>query len=670
MVAHLVQMHTLHDAALANGGHFEMQEIPRVHGIGARDLDTLGAASDLVVVGVPTQATVQVAPDGRMISTYYEVAILDALKGLPSGLVLVKVPGGSVTCSDGSVIEVVTPDFEIRTGRKYAFFLQPARTGIGTNPADHERDVHVLTWSSQGSFDVSSGRVVSMARPNDAVRLLYDGFDANAFIERARTLTTAVRAGQVTGNVVRGSAPAQQPPRDIPAGTAASMIRGGIVAGDGKPTPVAPTAVIAGRVLDELGRPVPQALVTPLRQQFSLGQRRLSAVTAPATTDDNGEYRISGLPPGQYCVTASVSPVQGAIGRSSSDRDFAPTFYPGTSDVAAARRVTVAGEQTVNEIDIVVRAVRLATITGIAVDARGIPWTKGGVTINPRGGVMPGRSMPIRPNGTFTIDKVAPGEYVFQARAPRPPSSPARGERPGPLDEVSSASVTVSGEDVIGIRLEPVVPVTLSGRIHFDDPGAAQSVRPSAIRLSTLMLDARGGTDSLSTVKEDFEFELKTAPGRLALRAAVTSPDAQDPWQLKAVRINGADVIDSAIEIDRDLSSVEIVLTTRVQQVSGLVTDVRGAAVNDSVVVLFAQDPSLWSAAPGPYVAVGRSNARGVFKVTTLRPGQYYAIALDRVEGNAWQDPALLEGLSRQAFPFSLGDGEMQTIDLTSTGSP
>ena len=433
------------------------------------------------------------------------------------------------------------------------------------------------------------------------------------------------------------------------------MIRGGIVAGDGKPTPVAQSAAIAGRVLDELGGPVPKALVTPLRQQFSLGQRRLSAVTAPATTDDNGEYRISGLPPGRSYVIASVSP----------DKDFAPTFHPGTFDVGAALRVTVAVEQTVNDIDIVVRPMRLATIAGVAVDARGIPWTRGGVTINPRGGVMPGRSMPIRPNGTFSIDKVAPGEYVLQARAPRPPSPPARGERPGPLDDVSSASVTVSGEDVIGIRLEPVVPVTLSGRIHFDNPGAAQSVRPSAIRLSTLMLDARGGTDSASTVKDDFEFELKTAPGRLALRAVVTSPDAQDQWQLKAVRVNGAEVIDSAIEIDRDVSGVEIVLTNRVQQVSGVVTDERGAAVNDSAVVLFAQDPSLWSAAPGPYVAVGRSNAKGVFEVTTLRPGQYYAIALDRVEGNAWQDPDLLERLSRQAFTFSLTEGEARSINLT-----
>ena len=231
--------------------------------------------------------------------------------------------------------------------------------------------------------------------------------------------------------------------------------------------------------------------------------------------------------------------------------------------------------------------------------------------------------------------------------------------------------MTVSGEDVTGIRLKPVVPVTISGRVHFDDPGAAQSVRPSAIRLSTLMLDARGGTDSTSTVKDDFEFELKTAPGRLALRAAVTSSDAQDPWQLKAVRINGADVIDSAIEIGRDVSGVEIVLTNRGQQVSGVVTDERGAAVNDSVVVLFAQDPSLWSTAPGPYVAVGRSNARGVFKVTTLRPGQYYAIALDRVEDNAWQDPEFLEGLSRQASTFLLPEGETRTMDLTpSKGLP
>ena len=225
MVAHLVQMHTLHDAALAIGGHFEMAANPHTHGH-ARDLDMLGGASDLVVVGMPTQATVQVAPDGKSISTYYEVAILDALKGPASGVVLIMALGGRVTCSDGSVIEVTTPGFEIRPGNRYIFFLQPAPTGIGTNPDDHLRDVHRPTLGSQGIFDVSSGRVISMAGPDHPVRLQYDGFDASAFIERARTLTTAGRPGPVTGNVVRGSAPAQ-PPRDIPAGTPASMIRGG-----------------------------------------------------------------------------------------------------------------------------------------------------------------------------------------------------------------------------------------------------------------------------------------------------------------------------------------------------------------------------------------------------------------------------------------------------------
>ena len=141
MVHHLMQMHTLHDAALANGGHFEMEATPHTEAL-ARDLDMLGGASDLVVVGMPTQATAQVAPDGKSISTYYDVAILDALKGPPSNVVLIMALGGRVTCSDGSVIEVATPAFEIRPGNKYMFFLQPAPTGIGTNPADHERGVH------------------------------------------------------------------------------------------------------------------------------------------------------------------------------------------------------------------------------------------------------------------------------------------------------------------------------------------------------------------------------------------------------------------------------------------------------------------------------------------------------------------------------------------------
>ena len=39
------------------------------------------------------------------------------------------------------------------------------------------------------------------------------------------------------------------------------------------------------------------------------------------------------------------------------------------------------------------------------------------------------------------------------------------------------------------------------------------------------------------------------------------------------------------------------------------------------------------------YIAVGRPDQEGRFKVRALPPGDYFAVALDYVEAGAWTDP-------------------------------
>jgi hypothetical protein len=65
--------------------------------------------------------------------------------------------------------------------------------------------------------------------------------------------------------------------------------------------------VIVVRVTDELGEPVSDVQVIAQRQRFTGGQRTLTPV-APVFqgTDDRGELRLYGLPPGDYYVSASA----------------------------------------------------------------------------------------------------------------------------------------------------------------------------------------------------------------------------------------------------------------------------------------------------------------------------------------------------------------------------
>ena len=79
-------------------------------------------------------------------------------------------------------------------------------------------------------------------------------------------------------------------------------------------------AAITGRVFDEFGDPVANARVQVLRYQMVQGQRRLNPAGGGDQTDDTGAYRIYGLAPGDYYVSAHASRRQRSIRRRSEQR--------------------------------------------------------------------------------------------------------------------------------------------------------------------------------------------------------------------------------------------------------------------------------------------------------------------------------------------------------------
>ena len=147
--------------------------------------------------------------------------------------------------------------------------------------------------------------------------------------------------------------------------------------------------------------------------------------------------------------------------------------------------------------------------------------------------------------------------------------------------EFATADVTVSGEDVAGVRLAVAKMITAAGRLIINDPAAAQTMRASTIRLMTtptnpddmmMMMGPNGGN-----AKDDFTFEIKTAPGRMNMRVA----GAPSGWSLKAVRYNGVDVTDTGIDFTSggEFDGIEVELTNRPPEVSGLVTNGGGSPV-------------------------------------------------------------------------------------------
>jgi hypothetical protein len=395
-----------------------------------------------------------------------------------------------------------------------------------------------------------------------------------------------------------------------------------------------------------------------MRYQYIQGRRQLSPAGRAGMTNDIGEYRLFALPPGQYFVSARAGNL--AIGDAVSDdrSGYAPTYYPNGTNVADAQRLTIAVGQSLSDINFALSTSRLARLTGTAVDSEGKPLAGAfvllisttGATANASSGAQ------IRPDGSFTVGNVAPGDYTMRA------ISNTGGLLSG-ANELVEAKITVAGDDLTGIRLTGIKASTATGRIVMP-PSAGTAQSPASMQLLAI-----GATPELlnqpstARVNDDGTFEMKIQPGAHLIRMNPIGNFAN--MRIKAVRVNGADVTDSGFDVraGEDLSGIEVELTTQLSDLSGFVRDARGANAKDYSVVVFSRDRERWGFA-SRFLGGGRPDQDGRFRVRNLPAGNYYAIALDYVEQGAGTDPEFLERVKDRATEFSLNEGETKSLDL------
>ncbi len=477
---------------------------------------------------------------------------------------------------------------------------------------------------------------------------------------------TAVRAGRYAINVQKSSYVALQwgqrrptdagRPLDVADGQTIERLDFGLPRG----------GVITGRVLDEFGDPLPDVQVAALRSQMIGGVRRLLNSGRTSGTNDIGEFRIFGLPPGEYYVSATVRN-QNAFGDSDDRAGYAPTYYPGTADVSVAQKLVIDSGQTISDITVPLSPTRTSRISGTAVDSQNHPL-RGIVQALARGlnvgplQVLPGQ---IRPDGSFTINGVTPGDYSLEV----PPQGGPNGGASEP--EYASADVTVTdGSDIAGVRLVSARASTVTGRVVIGavDAGA---VPPSSLRVNATPFNpggiVLGPSPQPVAMNDDWTFQAKARPG--VTRVAIMG--LQQPWNVKAVRYRGTDVTDTGIEVkaSEDLSDVEIELTNRITQLSGLVTSSRGDAVGDAWVAVFPRDREKWKP-PSRSVRSSRAGQDGQFRMSGLPPGDYFAVAAESLDPNDVTDPDVLDRLQARAVRFSIGEGETKALDLKATTLP
>jgi hypothetical protein len=316
--------------------------------------------------------------------------------------------------------------------------------------------------------------------------------------------------------------------------------------------------VIAGRVTDTSGQPVPGVFVTLMQNQTYRGITRLHPVSVRfgSTTNANGEYRLERLASGPYYVVALPRGVPSNVRIASNSQEYrfghGITYHPGARRGSDAKPVTVSPSAPAIA-DVTLAPAHLAEVSGTVVGSDSQP-AKGGMLGVAHGDGLFGvdsSAVPIRPDGTFLVKGLPPGTYYLHFR---------EGKWPPPRDvipRISTATVKIHDSDVRRVRVIPIEMVKITGRVIGD---VRRSLRPSEILVSGAPTDWNGnpGPTRGGIVRDDFTFEALAWPAVGYIRVFV----AREEWTVKAMRLNGVDLGGTDIEFraGQDISGLEVEL--------------------------------------------------------------------------------------------------------------
>ena len=470
---------------------------------------------------------------------------------------------------------------------------------------------------------------------------------------------------------------------------------------------IARGGVITGIVRDAGGRPLPGLNVRVLKLGYNAvtGERTLGAPSTGSVglTDDRGEYRAYGLPPGGYLVVVVPSVASGrgnedirqltsaevrqalqaartsgsiaqtkqgqpSLPPSTPRVNYAPIFHPGATDIGAATPIALAVSEERAGVDVTVQLVPTATISGTISSPAGALPPSLAVRLVPAGpqtemlagaGLRGMFAIP-RPDGTFVFNGVAPGAYTIKANI-----GGGRGAQPNTPTQWAAADVMANGQDLnVPLTLQPGVAVT--GRVVFEgsQPTTADL---QALSFGLVPIGSGGQMQSGGGGRVDADGRFMFAgvtPDTYRFVTTWNAPAAREKWSIKASTANGREAFEAPLHVNpNETVDWTVTYTDTPTNLTGVFQDRGGRAATEYYILVFSSDRKHWT--PGSRrIRMTRPSTDGAFSVKGLPPGEYFLAALADLETGEWNDPTLLEELMKSSAKVTLRDSETTTQDF------
>jgi len=419
-----------------------------------------------------------------------------------------------------------------------------------------------------------------------------------------------------------------------------------------------PSAVIAGRVINDDGDPLPWVQVSALRETYAGGKKTLfSETTVP--TNDLGEYRLFGLPPGRYFIRADYKPNERITGRGEREWQddveplgYVPMYYPSGTEPARASPLTVKAGEEIPALEVLLRRVEVFTVRGrIYSTASRRSNPNFNVFLSPRDEEawfsLPERDAIMdEKDSTFTFRDVLPGSYVLGAFW---------------LDEGKTyqayQSIDVGNADVEGVALTVAPGMSLNGRVTWDGQPTLERNRMTVYLRGA---DGVHGFGGRANVTPPWTFVLNDVY-ELTYRIGIAG--LCNDCYLKALRYGSSTSPDDTFTPARGSNAaLELTISSKGAQVRGSVTDADNLPAVGVWVILVPDEAHRGS--KRLYKSVS-TDQYGRFELHGIVPGDYKLFSWEEVESGSWEDPEFLKDFEKQGEKISLQEGEQKTVNVT-----